>query len=166
MSQYEIFCGDPALLSYFARHLQEPSWKIIKEEESYYLYSSDIEALENSANLKRDADGLLSVFNLLSPNFQALRADEKVEIGVQGLLFTLNGVIKLKYKMPGFTRVLTISPSQVRTGIVSKKDNSGRVVKTTAKSISIRFCLTVGEDFLLAADIWWPTLSRHKNRLR
>lgn len=94
---------------------------------------------------------------MLSPSFKTLRTDEKVREGVNGLLFILNGIIKLKYKMPGLTRDLTTSPSQVRTGIVSKKDDQGQVVKTKSRVIPVRVHLTVGEEFLLAADRQSPT---------
>ncbi len=157
MSHYEIFSSDPALLTYFAKHLQEPSCTIIKEEDRYELCSSDIDALESSVSLGQGTNGLLSVFHLLSPNFKTLRTDEKVRVGVNGLLFMLNGVIKLKYKMPGLTRELTISPSQVRIGIVSMRDDQGRKLKTTARDLTMRANITVGEDFLLAADTRSPT---------
>src|SRR5437868_1594129 len=99
LSQYEIFSDDPALLIYFTKHLQEPSCTIIKEEDRYELCSSDIDALESSASLGRDIDGLFSVLHLLSPSFKTLRTDEKVREGINGLLSILNGIIKLKYKM-------------------------------------------------------------------
>src|SRR6266567_3199636 len=96
MSQYEVF-SSPNLLSYLAKHLHHPSCAIAQGGTAYYLHSSDIDYLcsSNRGISKRRFDGLLSVLTLLSTNSRASIYDEMV--CVDGLLFILNGCIKLKY---------------------------------------------------------------------
>jgi len=82
------------------------------------------------------------------------------------LLLILNGIIKLKYKMDGLTRSRNVSPAQKEPSELSRLDNQNRVVTTTAKTISARFNLSAGEDYLLVADRKRPSLVTIWNKAR
>ena len=120
MNKYQIF-GSPTLLSHLATQLHQRWCAITKEENLYFLYSSDIEYLcsSNGSKSKRRFDGLLEIFNLPSSHSNAPAGDETICVG--RLLTILNGAIKFKYKEGNGLSRGTISPSSVTTGVIKRE---------------------------------------------
>src|SRR5438128_1855835 len=108
MRLYEVF-GSDTLLSYLADHLKSPTCTITKDDDGFYLSSPYIDALVATGKLGTGA-GLLSVLRLIDPNFAKRKRDEQVRICTDGILYILNGIIKVKYNHSGLEMLQNGSP--------------------------------------------------------
>lgn len=155
MSQYEVF-SSPNLLSYLAKYLRHSSCTIAQEDSTYYLHSSDIDYLcsSNRGKPKRYLEGLLAVLALSSTNLGVSVYDETE--CVKGLLFILNGSIKLKYRE--YRGLARDSGQPTQTGVSGKtKTNQGiQVYKDLAVRANVQSPIKLFRD----ADKQPPTMKK------
>jgi len=132
LESVRIFGSDRALLPYLAKHLLEPSCTILEKDGEYYLLSSDF--------------------------MDSMTADQIYEV-TDKLLEVLNSIIKLKYGVGNaLSRNREVFPSQKEPSELNRIDDHNRLVTVRTRGIAARFVLSVGEDFLLAADQQKPSI--------
>jgi hypothetical protein len=156
MSEYEVF-SSPNLLSHLATQLHHPSCTITQEGSTYYLRSSDIDYLcsPNRRKSKRRFEGFLSVLGLLSSGSGVSMYDEM--ICLDGLLFILNGTIKLKYREHfGLARVSGESIYPGTHGIIKREQG----IKVATKDIMWRGKVQAPVEHFRDADKQSPTMRR------
>lgn len=165
----QVFSSDPTLVSYLAHYLRAQSCNIIETEGKYYLRSSYFEklpVLPTSMNLAQHSNGLGAVLILMNPAFATLSTPTQVEQCIQALLFVLNGIINLKYKSSGLTRVRNESPAMIEPGVDYTVDSSGQRVSTATRVVPIRVVLSYGHDYFRTADKQKPSIKKIWNLAR
>lgn len=156
MSEYEVF-SNPNLLSHLAKHLHHPSCTIAQEGSTYYLHSSDIDYLcsPNRGKSKRRFEGLLSVLSLRSSVSGVSTYDEMTCL--EGLLFILNGGIKLKYREYfGLARVFGTPVHSGTPGIIKREQG----IKVATKDITVLGKVQAPPEHFRGADKQSPTMRR------
>ena len=157
MRQYQVFSDDPTLLSYLVSRLRSKLCALIKEDGRYYLWSFYVEALMTTGSIGKDADGLLAVLNLLTPNFGNLTDDLKIGICIDGILSILNGTIKLKYRdYNGLKRMKSISAGITEMGSFSDVGDQA-VAVTATKDVPSLFKSKAPYKHFLVCDKQPPT---------
>lgn len=122
----EITSNDPALLTFLSKYPQNALWSVIENQGTYYL---------------------------ISPNFQGLAIPNEVWQFADELLFTFNGILRLKFKYANLSRGAKVSIF----------DANGQLISGSAtKSVGLRLHLSAGESYfqdaegkdLSSIDIW------------
>jgi hypothetical protein len=165
----QVFSSDPTLVSYLAHYLRAQSCNIIETDGNFYLRSSYFEKLPllpTSVSPAQHSNGLGAVLVLINPAFITLSTPTQVEQCIQALLFVLNGIINLKYKSGGLTRVKDESPTIIERGVDYNVDISGQRIYTASRDIAARFVLAAGHKYFRTADKQKPSTKKIWNIAR